>query len=121
MEAFSKAVSYTHLDVYKRQVHRFAKQADGSYKSPAGVFITLAQREDGKYTAHRSDDIDYLFNESMMIEAFSEDVYKRQVYIRPVRTLPLPTVTPEATPEPSLTPEAVPSLQPVSYTHLRQW
>ena len=53
-------------------VHRFAKQADGSYKSPAGVFITLSQREDGKYTAHRSDDIDYLFNESMMIEAFSE-------------------------------------------------
>ena len=53
-------------------VHRFAKQADGSYKSPAGVFITLSQREDGKYMAHRSDDIDYLFNESMMIEAFSE-------------------------------------------------
>ncbi len=25
-----------------------------------------------KYTAHRSDDIDYLFNESMMIEEFSE-------------------------------------------------
>ena len=53
-------------------VHRFAKQADGSYKSPAGVFIALSQREDGKYTAHRSDDIDYLFNESMMIEEFSE-------------------------------------------------
>ena len=53
-------------------VHRFAKQEDGSYKSPAGVFITLSQREDGKYTAHRSDDIDYLFNESMMIEEFSE-------------------------------------------------
>ncbi|MFR4009126.1 MAG: DUF6531 domain-containing protein, partial [Christensenellales bacterium] len=53
-------------------IHRFAKQADGGYQSPAGVFITLTQREDGKYTAHRSDDIDYLFNESMMIEEFSE-------------------------------------------------
>lgn len=53
-------------------IHRFAKQADGGYQSPAGVFITLTQREDGKYTAHRSDDIDYLFNASMMIEEFSE-------------------------------------------------
>ena len=50
-------------------VHRFAKQEDGSYKSPAGVFITLSQREDGKYTAHRSDDIDYLFNESMRLRS----------------------------------------------------
>ena len=53
-------------------IHRFAKQADGGYQSPAGVFITLSRREDGKYTAHRSDDIDYLFNASMMIEEFSE-------------------------------------------------
>ena len=53
-------------------IHRFVKQEDGSYRSPAGIFITLTQREDGKFIAHRSDDIEYLFNESMMIEEFSE-------------------------------------------------
>ena len=54
-----------------------------------------------------------LFKDSM----FDEDPIKvqngdRVVYIRPVRTLPLPTVTPEATLEPSLTPDATPSVQP---------
>ena len=52
-----------------------------------------------------------LFKDSM----FDEDPIKvqngdRVVYIRPVRTLPLPTVTPEATLEPSLTPDATPSV-----------
>ena len=53
-------------------VHRYEKQADGSYLAPNGIFLTLEKQADGRYKAVRSDDIVYMFNQNMMIESFAE-------------------------------------------------
>ena len=53
-------------------IHRYVKQEDGSYKAPNGVFLELIEQEDGTFTAERSDDITYVFNQQRMIQEFSE-------------------------------------------------
>ena len=53
-------------------IHRFAKQPDGTFLAPAGVFISLVEQPDGTYQATRSDDIVYTFNSNLLLSSFTE-------------------------------------------------
>jgi len=53
-------------------IHRYEKLEDGSYKTPSGIFLDLVENADGTFTAERSDDITYVFNQQRMIQEFRE-------------------------------------------------
>ena len=58
----SASVSYTHLDVYKRQVVKYDDLAAGGY-SMANVKAKGLQRTEGKeYVVQDGDIIEFLFN-----------------------------------------------------------
>ena len=53
-------------------LHRFRKEADGSYSSPKGIYMKLTVNGDGTVQIKRADNITYNFNSNMQLESFSE-------------------------------------------------
>ncbi|MBC5648978.1 RHS repeat-associated core domain-containing protein [Christensenella tenuis] len=53
-------------------IHRFAQLPDGTFDTPAGIFMTLTQDENGLFTITRADNVVYEFNENMQLVRLSE-------------------------------------------------
>ena len=53
-------------------IHRFTRNADGTYSAPTGEFMQLTKNPDSTWTILRNDNIEYHFDANMHLTGFSE-------------------------------------------------